>query len=437
MSKKTTLKAIIGLIMFFLIILALENPSLAASFSVSAGKTSMNVGESTTLTINANDCLGQFTISSSDASIVSVGEGSKWIENTSASVNVSAKKAGKATITVTAANVSDSAGYNDVTGSKSVTITVNAPQTEKPSTGGGSSNNSGGGSNSTSNKSSDATLKSITVGGKKYSNPNTDITIGNVSANTSSIDISAETNNSKAKVSGTGSKDLVTGTNKITLTVTAENGATKTYIVRVTRLAEESTTPNVVDENPPEEINDEGEEIINDLRLTSLTIEGVELIPEFNSETFEYSVYITDLEELKIDAVANLEGANIEITGNTELIEGENVATIKLTKDDKVTEYKITINKTVAAVLSAEPEENIISQEENLEGKVGFIGMIKDWWNRSGPITLTFTAILIFLGIAVIFAIVSYKYSNGAREASRHGRISFIQEENDMSNKKE
>ena len=436
MSKKTTLKAIIGLIMFFLITLALENSSLAASFSVSAGKTSMNVGESTTLTINANDCLGQFTISSSDASIVSVGESSKWIENTSASVNISAKKAGKATITVTATNVSDSAGYNDVTGSKSVTITVNAPQQEKPSTGGGSSNNSGGSSN-TSNKSTDATLKSITVNGRKYSNPNADITIGNVSASTSSINISAETNNSKAKVSGTGSKDLVTGTNKITLTVTAESGATKSYIIRVTRLAEESTTPNVVDENPPEEINDEGEEIINDLRLTSLTIEGVELIPEFNSETFEYSVYITDLEELKIDAVANLEGANIEITGNTGLIEGENVATIKLTKDDKVTEYKITINKTVAAVLSAEPEENIISQEENLEEKVGFIGMIKDWWYRSGTITLTFTAILIFLGIAVIFAIVSYKYSNGAREASRHGRISFIQEENDMSNKKE
>ncbi len=436
MSKKTTLKVIIGLIMFFLIILALENPSLAAGFSVSASKTTMNVGDSTTLTITVSDCEGMFKFSTSDASVVSISSSGDWLgeHSTTYNITLTAKKKGSAKITVTADNVSDKS-FNEVTGSKSVTITVNAPQQEKPSTG-GSSNNSGGSSN-TSNKSTDATLKSITVNGRKYSNPNADITIGNVSASTSSINISAETNNSKAKVSGTGSKDLVTGTNKITLTVTAESGATGSYIIRVTRLAEESTTPNVVDENPPEEINDEGEEIINDLRLTSLTIEGVELIPEFNSETFEYSVYITDLEELKIDAVANLEGASIEITGNTGLIEGENVATIKLTKDDKVTEYKITINKTVAAVLSAEPEENIISQEENLEEKVGFIGMIKDWWNRSGPITLTFTAILIFLGIAVIFAIVSYKYSNGAREASRHGRISFIQEENDMSNKKE
>ena len=430
MFKKSTIKAIIGLIMFFLIILAFENPSLAASFSVSAAKTTLNVGDSTSLTINASDCLGQFTISSSDSSVVSVGESSKWIENTSASITLTAKKAGKATITVTAANVSDSAGYNDVTGSKSVTITVSEPQSQAPSNGGGSSGGSSSGSSS-SNKSSDATLKSITVGGTKYSNPNTDITISSVSASTSSIKIDAETNNSNAKVSGTGTKDLVTGTNKITLTVTAENGATKTYIVRVTRLAEESTTPNIVDENPPEEINDEGEATTEELRLTSLTIEGVELIPEFNSETFEYSVYITDQEELKIDAVANVEGTNVEILGNTGLIEGENIATIKLTKDDKVTEYKITINKSTAAPLMETPEENIIADEET-EQKVGFIGMITDWWNKAGPTTLTFTIILALLGAAIIFAIVSYKYSSGAREMARHSKVDFIQNDDFM-----
>ena len=54
---------------------------------------------------------------------------------------------------------------------------------------------------------------------------------------------------------------------------------------------------------------------------------------------------------MKIDAVANVEGTNVEILGNTGLIEGENIATVKLTKDDKVTEYKITINKSTAAPL--------------------------------------------------------------------------------------
>ncbi len=431
MFKKSTIKAIIGLIMFFLIILAFENPSLAASFSASAAKTTLNVGDSTSLTINASDCLGQFTISSSDSSVVSVGESSKWIENTSASITLTAKKAGKATITVTAANVSDSAGYNDVTGSKSVTITVSEPQSQAPSNGGGSSGGSSSGSSS-SNKSSDATLKSITVGGTKYSNPNADITIRGISASTSSITIDAETNNSNAKVSGTGTKALEAGTtNNFVLNVTAEDGTKGKYTVRVVTLAEESTTPNIVDENPPEEINDEGEATTEELRLTSLTIEGVELIPEFNSETFEYSVYITDQEELKIDAVANVEGTNVEILGNTGLIEGENIATIKLTKDDKVTEYKITINKSTAAPLMETPEENIIADEET-EQKVGFIGMITDWWNKAGPTTLTFTIILALLGAAIIFAIVSYKYSSGAREMARHSKVDFIQNDDFM-----
>ena len=432
MFKKLTIKAIIGLIMFFLIILAFENPSLAASFSASAAKTTLNVGDTTTLTITVSDCEGRFKFSSSDSSVVSVSDSEEWIGDSSNtySVTLTAKKKGNAKITVTAEDVSDKS-FNDVTGSKSVTITVSEPQSQAPSNGGGSSGGSSSGSSS-SNKSSDATLKSITVGGKKYSNPNTDITISSVSASTSSITIDAETNNSNAKVSGTGTKALEAGTtNNFVLNVTAEDGTKGKYTVRVVTLAEESTTPNIVDENPPEEINDEGEATTEELRLTSLTIEGVELIPEFNSETFEYSVYITDQEELKIDAVANVEGTNVEILGNTGLIEGENIATIKLTKDDKVTEYKITINKSTAAPLMETPEENIIADEET-EQKVGFIGMITDWWNKAGPTTLTFTIILALLGAAIIFAIVSYKYSSGAREMARHRKVDFIQNDDFM-----
>lgn len=402
MFRKVTAKAIITIMMLMLLVMAFGTPSEAATFSVSAASTSLTVGGTTTLSINGTECIGQFTISSSDSSIVSVGSSTMWIEETTSTVTLTAKKAGKATITVTATNVSDSSGNNDVTGSKSVTITVTESQS--------------------SSSSSDATLKSITVGGTKYSSPSTDFTV-KVSSSTSSITIAAETNNSNAKVSGTGTKDLVTGTNKITLTVTAESGATKTYTIRVTRLAEESTTSNLEDENPPEEIDDEGE-AVEELRLSSLTIEGVQLIPEFSSDVFEYTVYITDLEELSINAVANMEEANVEITGNTNLLEGENVAVIRLTKDDQVVEYKITINKTILA-----------ESEEEVEEKTSIIGIISDWWNRAGPATLTFTIILILLGAAIIFAIVSYKYSKETKKVYKHGDVGFIQNEDLINDK--
>ena len=75
--KKITLLTLI----FIAILFALSVPSFAASFSASASNQSLNIGESATLTINASDCLGQFSISSSNPGVVSVGNSSVWVEN--------------------------------------------------------------------------------------------------------------------------------------------------------------------------------------------------------------------------------------------------------------------------------------------------------------------------------------------------------------------
>jgi len=417
MIKKIGKKVIFCMIAFMLLMVLLKSTSFAATFSVSASKTTLNIGDRASVTINGSGCFGQFKISSSDSSVISVSEGQKWIENASSSVTITAKKAGKATITVTAASVSDKTGDNEIKGSKSVTINVSAPKEPTPS-----NNNSN--NNSNNSKSSDATLKSITVGGKSYSNPKTSITASSVSSATSSIKISAVTNNSKAKVTGTGTKDLVTGTNKFTLKVTAENGATQSYTIRITRLAEESNEPNLGNDNKPKEAEDQPAEepqVIPELRLTNLSIEGVELIPVFNSETFEYSVYITEADEIKINTVANVEGTNIEVTGNTGLVEGENIVIIKLTKDDKQAEYKIKVSKSSISAISEE-----IKEEDNDDERIGFVGGINDWWNRAGPATLVLTITLVLFGIATIFAIIAYKYSNDVSRHSRHSGFRFM-----------
>ena len=333
------------IILFLIILICMISKSYAASFSAKASNNTLNVGDTTTLTITANDCIGKFTIVSSDSNVVSVGSSSKWVENTSTAVTLTAKKAGTATITVSAFDVSDKSGNNAITGSQSVTITVKAPEEVKSSSTTNNTNtnsntninNNTGNNNSSQSsyvapvqtKSSDATLKSVKVGGKTYSNPGSTITASNVLANISSITISAETNNSKAKVTGTGTKDLVTGTNIFQLTVTAEDGSKKTYKVRVTKLAEENQTPNVIESSNS-----------NDLKLTSLEVEGINIFPGFKDDVYEYTANFHDSDTLNITAVANNKNAKIEILGNENLVDGDNVINIVVTLNDKIVTYK-------------------------------------------------------------------------------------------------
>lgn len=75
-----------GIFLIFAIIVftfLIQLPSNAASFSASAGKTTMTVGESTTLTVSVTDALGLFSITSSNPSVVSItGDTSPWFEGT-------------------------------------------------------------------------------------------------------------------------------------------------------------------------------------------------------------------------------------------------------------------------------------------------------------------------------------------------------------------
>ncbi len=87
-------------------------------------------------------------------------------------------------------------------------------------------------------KSSNANLSSLKVNGQEVSGTGYKIT---VPYGTSSATISATPQDSKARVSGTGTKSLSVGTNKFTVTVTAENGASKGYTVTVVREAQQNT----------------------------------------------------------------------------------------------------------------------------------------------------------------------------------------------------
>ena len=188
-------------------------------------------------------------------------------------------------------------------------------------------------------------------------------------------------------------------------------GTTRNYKITIVREEYIEDTPNIVEPSPNETENTE-------LRLTSLSIEGVELIPVFNSETFAYSAYITDLEEIKIQAIANENDAKIEIIGNTGLVIGENIVIIRLSKDEKNVEYKIQVNKTGINDVKEE-----IEPKEETKDKINFIGFITDWWNKSGPMAIISASVLMSMALAVMFAITTYKHTKGNVSVSKHSRV--------------
>ena len=427
MTKSLKIKLITFITILIFAILGFNNMSFAASFSASAKNTQLNVGDTTTLTISATDCGGRFTISSSDPNVVSVSSGAEWIENTSLSITLTAKKAGTATITVVPADVSDTSGENEITGSKTVTITVKEKVVTPPP--------------AQNSKSTDATLKSITVGGKTYNNPKTDITVASVSADTSSIKIEAQTNNSKATVTGVGNKDLTAGTtNSFTLKVTAESGATQNYIVRVPRLAQDDSKPNVIEEKEEEEPEEEIKVLLKSLAIKGVISEEEEkidlaLTPEFSSEVYEYTLTIppeqNEITKLDVEAIGAQEDFTIEITGNEELVDGENTVTILVKSKDgeKTATYQILVvkqPKEVEAVAVAAPVETTqIPQEVEQELSIPKI------------LIAVFTSIIAIAGI--VFGVIEYRYSknkNGEFSSIPYANIGF-DSENDENDKED
>ena len=158
------------------------------------------------------------------------------------------------------------------------------------------------------------------------------------------------------------------GTNIINVVVTAQDGTTKTYKIKVTKLATEDNKPgNVIDEE-------------NDLNLylTSLSIDGLELSPAFDKNVFSYTTTIdmdtNDMSEVKVNAEANDSKATVEITGNTNLVEGENLINIvvKGTESSEQTVYQITVNKISQA--SEIASNNIFDKIKNIKREYLIIG---------------------------------------------------------------
>ena len=106
----------------------------------------------------------------------------------------------------------------------------------------------------------------------------------------------------------------------------------------------EEETQNLINE---EEIGTNTDENNAYLKIMRTNQEGI--IPNFNKEIFEYYITtIEDIEKLEITAIPENNNSKVEIIGNDNFVQGENVVQIKVTSQNgqNTNTYKIYITKT-------------------------------------------------------------------------------------------
>lgn len=407
-------------ILIFIITLYIGTTKVnAASLSISASKTSVNVGESVTITVTGDDIAGRINITANNGA--TLDSATEFIDNSSVKITAKMNNAGKVTITATAADAAiNSSLMGDVfNGSDSCTINVSEISNSDSGNNGSSSSTGSTSTEKPAEKptetiSNDATLKNLGIkpndfSGFKKSKTSYDVTVPN---SVSSVSVYAVPN-SNAKVTGTGKKELQEGANKVEVIVTAQDGkTTKTYTINITRqTVEESETEveeNTVDENTVIE-----EPVVEVVGLTDLKVEGYTLSPAFDNKVYEYKLDINkNISELKINPITSGENIKVDVVGNTELQEGENVITLLVNNSDKdeTTTYQIIVNKT--------------SQVDLTDWNSSIENANKEMQKRDMIIVITIGFIVV---ASIVFIVYKRRYNK--KENATNSKIDKVDEE--------
>ena len=162
-----------------------------------------------------------------------------------------------------------------------------------------------------------------------------------VANNITSISIGATVSDSGyASISGTGVKTLSVGLNTFKITVTADDGSTKDYYVRVTREANSNAT------------------------LASLNVSGYTLDPVFNSNILQYEITVPHTKNIinssEISYTKTASESTVDLQSSMSLAFGENLYKIKVISEDTLNE-----NEYVIKIIR---ENTPLSSNNNLSG---------------------------------------------------------------------
>lgn len=111
----------------------------------------------------------------------------------------------------------------------------------------------------------------------------------------------------------------------------------------------------------------------SDKNLASLNVSQGELVPAFDPKVLEYQVNVSsEVDMLYIDAKAKLKACTVKITGNDNLQEGDNLATVSVTgKDGSQKIYNIHIKKMTKEEEKLQQEESDVATEDGEETVTG------------------------------------------------------------------
>ena len=192
----------------------------------------------------------------------------------------------------------------------------------------------------------------------------------NVPFEVSKLNVSATAADGKAKVSVNSPNLTPNGTTKVTVTVTAENGAKKTYTISVKRA-----------QDPNYKASDNN-------KLSGISVDGFLLSPAFNTDTTQYVVWLPyETTSIKIGGSAADGKASVVVEGGDNLAAGQdNLVNVICTAEngDKKT-YTVIVKRAAAhdgsvEELPDEPstDEPVDTQPDDTTPKTE--GGIAWWW---------------------------------------------------------
>ena len=311
-----------------LVILLFSITTNVKAFSTTlSGDRQINENATFTITVGVNDASNLWgfrapiNYDSSKLTLVSstglngfgVAVGSSFVADNSSGVNGSKSVATltfKATsnfkvnesTTISLGSAEGSDGESTITGSgSSITISIAAP------------------------KNSNNNLASLNIAGYNidFSKDKTSYQL-TVEYDVTSIAISASAEDSKANISGIGTKELNLYSNTFNIVVTAENGSRKTYTIEVIR----------------KDIDGNIKELATDNTLSSITIADYNI--NFNPEIMEYTILLTDAVMPEINAIANDSNATVTINNSESIKTGNNIIEISVIAENGAEQiYKI------------------------------------------------------------------------------------------------
>ena len=177
-----------------------------------------------------------------------------------------------------------------------------------------------GGTGTTTKKSSDNYLKELSTTSGDLS-PAFSKTTSNYSItipyDTDKLDLRAIANDSKAKVTITGNSNLKVGNNVIEIEVKAEDGSSRSYTINVTKSAQQSNN-----------------------KLTDIILDGGDINIKFDPGKYEYNVELDPkTKSIDVKTLIGNTNAKVEVTGNENLKEGNNVILVKVTDENGFVQY--------------------------------------------------------------------------------------------------